>query len=389
MESLESLFQPGQVSTRAETKVAYSRDASRIQGPCQGVVWPETVTDVVCLAQWAAETGIDLVPRGAGTGLCGGATPQNSIVVDSSRLRQIGACDIQSKLVVVDAGVPLDQFNRMLHPDGLFFPVIPGSHRSATIGGMIATNAAGLHAVCYGRMSDWVEEVIVVDGKGEVQRLSAGDRKDFAGREGITGMIVQATLRLTEVPKSRSLTLFSFEHLADMLKQVKQLKTNSALSALEYLNPHAAALVGWTARHCVLAEYHSGEGEVRDPVEMANLWGARESLSARLTQAGFPISEDPQFPPEAMEDNLDWLTVQNIPVFGHLGVGILHPRFLREDARIAELYYRVSAFGGQISGEHGMGLKKRQWASETLKAEVLALRKQFDPQHIFNRGKLC
>jgi glycolate oxidase len=347
------------------------------------------VTDVVCLAQWAAETGIDLVPRGAGTGLCGGATPQNSIVVDSSRLRQIGAGDIQSKLVVVDAGVPLDQFNRMLHPDGLYFPVIPGSHRSATIGGMIATNAAGLHAVRYGRMSDWVEEVIVVDGKGEVQRLSAGERNAFAGREGITGMIVRATLRLTEVPKCRSLTLFSFEHLADMLKQVKQLKTNSALSALEYLNPHAAALVGWTARHCVLAEYYSSEGEIRDPAEMANLWRARESLSARLTQAGFPISEDPQFPPEALEDNLDWLTGQSIPVFGHLGVGILHPRFLHNDPRITDLYRRVSASGGQISGEHGMGLKKRQWASEALKAEVLALKRQFDPQHIFNRGKLC
>jgi glycolate oxidase len=332
---------------------------------------------------------MDLVPRGAGTGLCGGATPQNSIVVDSSRLRQIGAGDIKSNKVIVEAGVPLDQLNRVLRPDGLFFPVIPGSHRSATIGGMIATNAAGLHAVRYGRMSDWVEEVILVNGKGEVQQLSAGHRKAFAGREGITGMIVQATLRLAVIPMSRSLTLFSFDNLSDMLMHVKQLKTNSTLSALEYLNPHAAGLVGWTARHCVLAEYHSAEGEIRDPAEMANLWGARESLSARLTQAGFPISEDPQFPPEALEDNLDWLTVQNIPVFGHLGVGILHPRFLREDARIAELYYRVSASGGQISGEHGMGLKKRQWASEALKAEVLVLKRQFDPQHIFNRGKLC
>ena len=170
MESLESLFQPGQVSTRAETKVAYSRDASRILGPCQGVVWPETVNDVVSLAQWAAETGIDLVPRGAGTGLCGGATPQNSIVIDSSRLQKIGARDVQSKMVVVDAGIPLDLFNRTLRPDGLFLPVIPGSHRSATIGGMIATNAAGLHAVRYGRMSDWVVDVVMVDGKGEIKR---------------------------------------------------------------------------------------------------------------------------------------------------------------------------------------------------------------------------
>lgn len=389
MKAIESLYQPGQVSTREETKIAYSRDASRIKGQCRGVVWPETVSDVVSLVQWAAETGVDLVPRGAGTGLCGGATPQNSIIVDSSRLRQISASDIQSQKVVVEAGVPLDHLNRTLRPHGLFFPVIPGSHRSATTGGMIATNAAGLHAVRYGRMSDWVEEVVLVDGKGEVQQLSSGDRKAFTGREGVTGMIVQATLRLTNIPETRSLMLFSFENIVEMLKQAKQLKINSALSALEYINPHAAALVGWKAGHSVLAEFHSAEGEIRDPAGMANLWGARESLSARLTQAGFPISEDPQFPPDALEDSIDWLTAQRIPTFGHLGVGILHPRFLQDDPRITELYRRVSASGGQISGEHGMGLKKRQWASETLQAEVQALKTQFDPHNIFNRGKLC
>ena len=389
MISLEALFQPGQVSKREETMVVYSRDASRIQGPCQGVVWPETVNDVVRLAQWAAETGIDLVPRGAGTGLCGGATPQNSVVVDSSRLRQIGAGEIQSKKVMVDAGVPLDLLNRTLRQDGLFLPVVPGSHRSATIGGMIATNAAGLHAVRYCRMSNWVEEVVLVDGKGEVHQLTADDRKASLGREGITGMIVQATLHLTEIPEIRSLTLFTFENLEEMLKQVEELKTNPALSALEYLNPLAAALVGWTARHSVLAEFHGAEGKIRDSAGMANLWGARESLSARLTQAGFPISEDPQFPPDALEESIDWLTTQRIPTFGHLGVGILHPRFLQNDARIAELYRRVSVSGGQISGEHGMGLKKRQWASESFQADVQALKTQFDPYNIFNRGKQC
>ena len=267
--------------------------------------------------------------------------------------------------------------------------MIPGSHRSATIGGMIATNAAGLHAVRYGRMSDWVEEVVLVDGTGECHQLTADDRKACIGREGITGMIVQSKLRLTEVPEIRSLTLFTFENLQEMLKQVEELKTNPALSALEYLNPHAAALVGWTENHSVLAEFQSAEGEIRDSAGMANLWGARESLSARLTQAGFPISEDPQFPPEALEESIDWLTAQRIPTFGHLGVGILHPRFMQNDARIAELYRRVSVSGGQISGEHGMGLKKRQWANESLQAEVQALKTQFDPYYVFNRGKLC
>jgi FAD/FMN-containing dehydrogenase len=389
MEHLVSLFQPGQVSTREETRIAYSRDASRIQGGCQAVVWPETVTDVVRLAQWAAETGIDLVPRGAGTGLCGGATPQNSVVVDSAHLRHLGPVDIQTKQIVVDAGIPLDHLNRTLHSEGLFLPVIPGSHRSATVGGMIATNAAGLHAIRYGRMNDWVEEAVVVDGKGDVHRLSFNESKYVVGREGLTGMIVQAKLRLAEIPRNRSLTLLRFEHLEDMLNQIRSLKTNPSLSALEYLNPQAAVVVGWAAKHTLLVEYQSADGEIKDPEEMAIIWGARESLSARLTQAGYPISEDPQIPPEAQENILSWLTAQNIPVFGHIGVGILHPRFLPDDPRIPQLYRRVFAARGRISGEHGIGLKKRQWISVEMKAEAQILKKRFDPDCVFNRGKLC
>jgi FAD/FMN-containing dehydrogenase len=389
MDQLEALFQPTQVSHREETRIAYSRDASRIQGECRAVVWPETVTDVVRLAQWAAETGIDLVPRGAGTGLCGGATPQNSVVVDSARLRQIDVLNIQLKQVVVEAGVPLDQLNLYLRSAGLFLPVIPGSHRSATIGGMIATNAAGLHAVRYGRMADWVKDVVIVNGKGQVQRLSGSERSNSAGWEGITGMIVQATLRLTERPDNRSLTLLPHESLREMLDQIDSQKTNPGLSAMEYINPKAAVMVGWAAKHTLLVEYHNTDGEIKDPEEMAIIWGARESLSARLTQAGYPISEDPQIPPEAQEDILSWLTAQDIPVFGHLGVGILHPRFLQDDPRIIELYGWVYAVGGRISGEHGIGLKKRQWASNEMKAEVQILKNRFDPDCVFNRGKLC
>ena len=389
MEDLESLFQPGQVSTREETRIAYSRDASRIQGECQAVVWPDSTDDVARLVRWAVETGIDLVPRGAGTGLCGGATPQNSVVVDSAHLRHLGPVDIQTKQIVVDAGIPLDHLNRTLHSEGLFLPVIPGSHRSATVGGMIATNAAGLHAIRYGRMNDWVEEAVVVDGKGDVHRLSFNDSKYVAGREGLTGMIVQAKLRLAEIPRNRSLTLLRFEHLEDMLNQIRNLKTNPSLSALEYLNPQAAVVVGWAAKHTLLAEYQSGDGEIMDLVEMATLWKTRESLSARLTHAGFPISEDPQIQPETQESILDWLTVQGIPVFGHLGVGILHPRFLLADPRIIDLYHRIITAGVQISGEHGMGLKKRQCVSDALKSDIVALKTQFDPHRVFNRGKLC
>lgn len=88
MQQLLKLFHPDQVSIREETRIVYSRDASRIQGDCQAVFGPNAPEDIVRLVKWAADKGVDLVPRGVGIGLCGRATPQNSIVIDSARLRQ-------------------------------------------------------------------------------------------------------------------------------------------------------------------------------------------------------------------------------------------------------------------------------------------------------------
>ena len=389
MKQLESLFRLGQVSTREETRTAYSRDASKIHGVCQAVVWPESIDDIVHLIHWAKATNADLVPRGAGTGLCGGATPQDSIVIDTSRLCQMSKLNLTSRQVTVGAGLPLDQLNSALKPHGLFLPVIPGSHRAATIGGMVATNAAGLHAVCFGRMADWIEELVLVDGQSRIRHISNDELSQVAGWEGLSGMIVQITLRLAPIIQKTSVSVLTFDRIREMLDLVHQLVQHPTLSALEYINPIASTKIGWAAKQTILVEYWSEEGEITDPAQIVKIWKARESLSAFLTQAGFPISEDPQFPPEAQEPVLDWLTEQAVPVFGHLGVGILHPRFLPNDPRIVELYHQVLAAGGKISGEHGMGLKKKQWASEETKENASALKARYDPQGIFNRGKVC
>jgi FAD/FMN-containing dehydrogenase len=105
------------------------------------------------------------------------------VVVDLSRLARIGPVGVDQRRVRVEAGVVLGTLNRHLAPHGLFLPVIPGSHRAASIGGMIATDAAGLRAVRYGTMRDWVAAVTLVDGRGQLQHLSGKRLADVAGRE--------------------------------------------------------------------------------------------------------------------------------------------------------------------------------------------------------------
>ena len=390
LERLQAILGAANVSTAVEHRLAYSRDASRLEGECLAVVFPAHPEHVVALVAWARDDAsrVDLVPRGAGTGLCGGATPQSSVVVDLARLSAM-QFDRERKRVQVGAGVVLESLNRRLAPHNLLLPVIPGSHRAASIGGMIATNAAGLHAVRYGTMRDWVDEVTLVDGLGNLERLNGDTLDDVVGREGATGFIVAATVRLSARPELRTLSLMTFDDEASLLAQRARWLKDERLTALEYLNRFAAHAIGWEARPHLLAEFDGAGGEITDPTRIAALWRARDGLYPTLARDNLPVIEDPRVEGDALGELLTWLDAEKIPAFGHLGLGIVHPCFRIGDARVEMLYERVAAWGGRVSGEHGIGLKKKTWVDAAWRAEIRALKEIYDPDHIINRGKLC
>ncbi|NOZ26648.1 MAG: FAD-binding oxidoreductase [Chloroflexi bacterium] len=389
LERLSTLVGEENVSTAIEDRIVYGRDASRLEGECQAVVWPSRPEQVAAIVEWARREGVDLVPRGAGTGLCGGAVPQHSVVVDLSRLIYIGPVDLGQRRIRVGAGVALGALNRHLAADGLLLPVIPGSHRAASIGGMIATDAAGLRAVRYGTMRNWVEEVTLVDGLGRIHRLAGDEVNDAAGWEGITGFVTEATMRLIPLPARRTVSLLPFDGEEALLAQRDRWLADPRLTALEYINRHAAEAIGWEARPHLLAEFDSDGGEIADPERIAALWHARDGLYPVLARSGYPVIEDPQMEGEGLATLLAWLEAEGIPAFGHLGVGIMHPCFHPNDERLAALYERVAEWGGRVSGEHGIGLKKKRWTDAAFQAEARRLKEHYDPQQVINRGKLC
>lgn len=379
-----------QVSNTLENRLVYSRDASNLAGDCLAVAWPVHLEQVSALAEWACQEGIDLVPRGAGTGLCGGATPQSSVVVDFSRLNAIDSLDIEKRSVHVSAGTVLDILNRWLETQGLFLPIVPGSHRVASIGGMLATNAAGMHAIRYGKMRQWVEQVTLVDGRGYVHQLTGEKLNDVIGREGGTGFITDAILRLVPTVQRRSLSLRAFSSESELLAEHSRWLSNQHLTAMEYFNRHAAALIGWESRPHLMTEWDGDAGEILDTASIAELWKARDDLYPRLAQSGYPVIEDPQIEGDAgLAALLEWLDAEGIPSFGHLGVGIIHPCFQPGDARLEDLYTLTAEQGGRVSGEHGIGMKKKAWVSPTFQEEIRQLKTIYDPNSVFNRGKLC
>jgi FAD/FMN-containing dehydrogenase len=311
-------------------------------------------------------------------------------VVDLTEIAHIRTDYLEHRMIQVGAGVVLDVLNRHLEPQGLFLPVIPGSHQSASIGGMIATNAAGLRAVRYGSMRNWVEDITLVDGYGQTHHLTGERLDDVTGREGVTGFITEAVLRLADLPRQRTVSLQAFDDLEDLLAQRGHWLTSPNLTALEYVNRPASAAIGWETRSHLLAEFDSAEGQIADLQRIAGLWRDRDGLYPVLARQGYPVIEDPQLDTaEHLGGLLSWLESENIPAFGHLGMGIVHPCFGIDDPRVDVLYQRVSDWGGNVSGEHGIGLKKKAYTDVVFHNEIQRLRTVYNPHDTINRGKLC
>ena len=372
--------------------IAYESDASQIKGDsCSNgnfeVLIPKSVAEI----SLAVKSHNNVVPRGAGTGLSGGAVPsgQDCIVIDMSKMNKILDFDIKHKKIVVQSGMILDELNGFLMQYGLEFPINPSSHSVCTIGGMIATDAVGNRAVKYGRTSKWVEWIEIVDNNGQVQKKSKVELSDFAGLEGITGIIVTACLDLVEL-KKRTAELFSTEKISDIIDKTRELKRNSSVSMIEFFNKSAAYILGFGEKYYLMIEYESEEGNITGQ-DYKNLINSRDTFGPTLSKHGHLYLEDPQIYLDKFEIIIDWFEKNKIPVFGHLGVGILHPRFTQEQVqagKIDEMMKFILRNRGKVSGEHGIGLGKKKFLDVGTKKLYISVKKRNDPENKFNPGKI-
>jgi glycolate oxidase len=375
LSKLKEIVSEGGVSAKESDLIVYSFDSSIACGKAKVVVWPQRTEQIVRIVELAKREGFDIVPRGGGTGLAGGAVPQGSVVLDTSKMNRI--VDTEELSVEVEPGVILEDLNQRLK--GIFFPVIPSSHRVCTIGGMIACNAVGTRAVRYGRTSDWVLELEVVDGRAEV--INQKGPGHFCGTEGVLGIITKAKLKLAELPQV-SVSFEEFDDERSLIKRVKELDL-SRITALEFIDKRAAHLAGFNEKNYLLIEREGQENKESE------IWRMRDEIYPALASRGFYIIEDPLLPLETIPDFLKWLVKNEIPSFGHIGVGIIHPCFSHEQRpQMEEMFKLVRELGGKVSGEHGIGLLKKRWTDEEFISKIKALKERHDPYMILNREKL-
>jgi len=369
-----------EVSQEKIDKMVYSVDASGFEGKPYAVVWAETKEDVHKAVLYAIRHHLTIVPRGAGTGLVGGVVPSDSIVIDFSRMNKF---EVIGSYALVEPGVILDDLNS----GKMKLPVIPGSHKACSIGGMIATNAMGKRAVKFGRMCEWVEELEIIDGLGRNIKVKKEDIGNFCGKEGVTGIIVKAKLKLVEKIEGESLSLFSFDNIGSVVEKVKELKSND-LSALEFLDKETSVLCGLEEKNHLIVEYFDDEGQIDDKEEIKQIWENRDGLAAKLMSKGLTFIGDPKLELEEIGKILVWFKRNNVPCFGHIGSGVVHPHFKPKDSRIEEMFELIKSLNGDISGEHGIGLLKKKYVNKEFAEEIRKLKMKYDLKNIMNRGKI-
>ena len=448
---LQEVTARDRVLTAREDLLTYAGDATPLrEHPPAAVVVPRDVEEVAAILRLANEEGFALVPRGAGTGLSGGAVPTpGAVVLLFPSWNRIVEIDEANHAAWCEAGVVTGDLQRTVEEKGLFYPPDPASHRVCTIGGNVAENAGGLRGLKYGVTKDYVLGMETVLPTGEVVQLGGKTVKDVAGynlkdlmvgSEGTLGVFTRILLRLVPAPQATRTTLASFDTASAAGEAVAGIVDARIVpSTLEFLDRvtvraidayadlglptdcGALLLIEVDGRRSVVDEdAHAlsricrahGARSVRHastPEQADELRAARRvAFSALARIRPTTILEDATVPRSAVPDMLARIHEiadrheVTIGVFGHAGDGNLHPTCLidardpdettRAEAAFEEIFAAAIALGGTITGEHGVGLAKRRFLARQVGDPAVRFMRQIkavlDPNQVLNPGKI-
>jgi len=446
---LQQLLPAGEVHFEDGIRAEHSGDKWFASHPPDVVVLPRSTESVSALLRFACHHKIPVTPRAAGHGYVGGCVPlHGGIALSVARLNRIKEINRKDFVAVVQAGVITKDLQDAVEKKGLYYPPDPASRADCCIGGNIATNAGGPRCLKYGVTRDYVLGLKVVLACGAVVHLGGRCHKNktgfdlhrmFVGSEGMLGIVTEATLKLIPLPPYRACLAVGFNSTGAAARTLAAIFRAGLLpSALEIADEFTLAaahkhtgskrLLGCQAmliveldgqKISVGSEMTELEKIVRrqNPLfvqvglgaeKCEEIWGLRRQFSSALKATGLKkLNEDIVVPRGRLEDLFKFAgRLQkkiNLPIacFGHAGDGNIHVNIMldmndpdavrRGQKGLDELFKRVLAWDGAITGEHGIGLAKKKWWPDAVSPEVMVLHQTvkhaLDPRGILNPGK--
>lgn len=362
--------------------LAYSYDASGLEGKARLVLFPSNEEEIRKILVFANRTNIPVVPRGLGTNSVGGVVPSNAIVVDMARLDRVHTVNLKEGWVLVDAGVVLSDLQRTLAKHEREFPVNPQSAGTSTIGALLASNQMDRYSHKNGRLKDYVLSMEIIDGTGK--HYPEGNL-DFIGMEGAGAFILRAKIKIRPAKPAKSTDILTFKTIPELLASVEEKKDDLTVACLEYINPVLAAMQGQEEKHTLLVGYETEKGELQgEPHEQA--WQRRDTAWAVASKHGHPIIEDCQANSENVYEIIKWSERHEVPMAGHIGMGIMHP-FLKQEQQKPWIKFTTDV-AADPAGQFGYGRLKKAHLPRHKKDLLKKLKDQYDYNDIINRGVL-
>ena len=448
---LRQLLADDIVADDAQTLAEHSGDKWFAHEAPKVVVFARSSDDVRKLLQFANENKIPVTARGAGYGYVGSCVPiRRGIVLSLMQMNQIKEINFVDAIALVEPGVITSELKRAARSKKLFYPPDPASFEHCTIGGNVATNAGGPRCLKYGVTRNYITGLEVVLANGDLLRTGGRVHKNktgfdliglFVGSEGMLGVVTEVTVKLLPLPPARATLSASFDTISEAAATVQQIFAAGFLpSSLEIADKFTleAARQDSGSSHVPSGNAHllvdlDGQEEtvgaemqnMRDLIksrkpsaleiatnesDCEKLWALRREFSNSLRATGLTkLNEDIVVPRGRLVDLIAFAERlserSGFPVacFGHAGDGNIHinimaDRYNREvavrekvQAALDELFAQVLAWGGVITGEHGIGLAKKRWwpeaSSDVARDLHRTLKHALDPNNILNPGK--
>ncbi|MBR5733916.1 MAG: FAD-binding protein [Desulfovibrionaceae bacterium] len=449
IERLKKLLPEGAVLDAPEDVRGYGYDAQAVEGLPFAVCLPASTAEVSAVLKYCFSFGIPVTPRGAGSGMTGGSVPlYGGVVLSMQRMNAIESIDEENFVATVQPGVITTALHKAVEAKGLFYPPDPASMAFSTIGGNIAENSGGMRAVKYGVTASHVMGLEVVLPDGSVVHTGSKCIKDvvginltpvFVGSEGLLGVVTRAWLRLIPLPPCKKTARIAFKSMIDAGQAVTDVMHAGVVPlTLEFMDKVAIGSVEnqlhlglpLEAGGMLIIEVDGDQEQTerdmarvlevcrRFPLleahiaanaeEQADLWRARRGVApSLLTLKPRKFNEDIVVPrariPQMLEKIADigrrhGLIIAN---YGHAGDGNIHVNILSgndeaelEQAHqaIGEVFAAATELEGRISGEHGIGLTKKDYielnVDETTLAFMRKLKAMLDPKGLLNPGKV-
>ena len=440
---------PGEILLEPRVLTQYAGDKWFATHQPDAVALPRSTKSVATILRFANRHGIPATARGAGHGYVGGCVPlRGGIVLSLERMNRIKEINPGDFVVVTQPGVITATLQHAVEEQHLFYPPDPASRGESFIGGNIVTNAGGPRCLKYGVTRDYVLGLEVVLADGTIVRLGSRTHKNktgfdlhrlFVGSEGLLGVVTEATLKLLPLPPYRANLAIGFRSMrqavhtlhmilgAGFLPAALELADSFTLAAA-YKRTKSERLRGCRAH--LIVEVDGQRASVRSEMttlqrivrkqkplfietglgdeQCEEIWKIRREFSYSLRDTGLTkLNQDIVVPRSRLEDLFDFAArlqtkhKLQLACFGHAGDGNIHTNIMvdftqpgakkRSEAALDELFRQVLAWGGSITGEHGIGIAKKRWWPMAVSRETRELhrtiKQALDPKGILNPGK--